>query len=66
MTTMSYTITLDDSESIMLQAALELMIATCQKHLDEGKKAPYWAHRDSAKAVLARMHDDVIWTSYST
>lgn len=37
MTTFVYTITLNDSESIMLEAALKLMIEYCQTQLDNGK-----------------------------
>lgn len=63
MTTYAYRITLNDSESIMLEAALKLMIEHCQKKLDEGASAPYWAHRESAKDVLSRLNDDVKQTS---
>jgi hypothetical protein len=63
MTTFAYTITMDDSEVIMLQAALELMIKHCQNKLDEGAGAPYWAHKHSAQSVLEKLYDDTIQTS---
>ena len=58
MTTYAYTIILDDSEIIMMKAALELMIEHCQKKLDDGEGAPYWAHRHSARNVLERLYFD--------
>jgi len=63
MTTYTYPIILDDSESIMLQSALELMIKHCQQKIDEGAGAPYWAHKQSAKNVLEKLHDNTIQTS---
>lgn len=63
MTTFEYTITLNDSEVIMLKAALELMIKHCQEKLDEGSGAPFWAHKDSAQNVLKRLYDNTIQTS---
>jgi hypothetical protein len=41
MTTYAYTITMNDSEVIMLKAALELMIKHCQDKLDEGADATF-------------------------
>jgi len=66
MTTYAYRITLNDSESIMLEAALELMIAHCEKKLKAGAGAPNWAHRHSARAVLARLYKDTELTSWNT
>ncbi len=63
MTTYSYTITLNDSEAIMIKAALELMIKHCQEKLDEGAGAPYWAHKHSAQNVLDKLYDNTIQTS---
>jgi hypothetical protein len=65
MTTFAYTITVNDSESIMLKAALELMIKHCQEKLDQGEGAPYWAHKNSAQSVLDRLDDNAIQTSGS-
>jgi len=42
MTTYSFTITLNDSETIMRIAALNLRIKHCQEKLDAG--APYCSH----------------------
>jgi hypothetical protein len=60
MTTYSYTIILNDSEIIMLEAALKLMMTHCQEKLDEGEKAPFWAHKKSAEDVLARLCDNTV------
>lgn len=59
MTTFEYTITLDDSEAIMLEDALHLMIKHCQQKLDEEAGAPYWAHRKSAQDVLSRLNGNI-------
>jgi len=63
MTSYAYTITLDDSEAIMLEAALELMIKHCQEKLDEGAGAPYWAHQRSAQKVLEKLNGDTTLAS---
>ncbi|MBS1950126.1 MAG: hypothetical protein OJF59_000166 [Cytophagales bacterium] len=63
MSTYAYTIVFNDSEIIMLQSALSLMIDHCQKKLDEGEGAPYWAHLSSAKEVLKKLDSDVVQVS---
>ena len=63
MTTYSYKIVLDDSEAIMLKAALELMRTHCQEKLDSGADAPYLAHKDSAQSVLNKLYENTIQTS---
>ena len=63
MTTFAYRITMNDSEAIMLKAALELMIKHCQQKLDDGAGAPYLAHRHSAQSVLDKLYDNKIQTS---
>lgn len=63
MTTFIYKITLNDSEVIMMKAALELMIKHCQEKLDEDAVAPFWAHKHSAQNVLERLEDNTIQTS---
>ena len=63
MTTYAYTITMNDSEAIMLKAALELMIKYCQEKLDDGAGAPFWAHKHSAQNVLEKLYDNTIQTS---
>lgn len=59
MTQYSYKIMFSDSEMIMLKAALNNMIEHCQEQLDQGKTAPYWAHKRSAQRVLDKLYDDV-------
>ncbi len=63
MTTFAHTITFDDGEIVMLQAALELMIEHSSKQLEEGKGAPNWAHKTHAQEVLKRLYDDTLQTS---
>lgn len=63
MTTYAHTITLNDSEAIMLKAALELMIKYCQEKLDEEAGPPYWAYRHSAQSVLSKLYDNTFQTS---
>ncbi|MEN9549970.1 MAG: hypothetical protein RIR12_2561 [Bacteroidota bacterium] len=63
MTTFAYNITLNDSEAIMLKAALELMIKHCQEKLDEKAGAPFWAHKHSAQSVLEKLYEITIQTS---
>ena len=56
MTTYSYTITLDDSEHIALEAALKLMIEHCEAMLSKGAGAPFWAHRQSCQQISEKLH----------
>tara|TARA_B110000977_G_scaffold157457_1_gene200547 strand:- start:54 stop:272 length:219 start_codon:yes stop_codon:yes gene_type:complete len=63
MTTFSYKIVLNDSEAIMLKAALELMMTHCQEKLDSDAGAPYWAHKRSAQSVLNKLYANTIQTS---
>lgn len=63
MTTYSYNITLNDSEVIMLEKALNQMIDHCKMQLDNGEGAPFWAHKQSAQSVLEKLQAKVIQTS---
>lgn len=63
MTTYAYKLTLDEGESITLEAALELMIDHCEKQLAEGNKTPYYAHKSSAQKILDRLYSNVQQTS---
>ncbi len=63
MTKYSQEITLNDSESIMLKEALELMIANCQNKINEGMGAPYHAHLSSAQRVLSKLGRNRFQTS---
>jgi len=63
MTTFQHKIYLNDSEVIMLQSALELMIKNCQNKLDQGAGAPYWAHKQSAENILKKLFENTIQTS---
>jgi hypothetical protein len=56
MTTYSYKLVLDDCESIMMDAALEIMIKHCEDKLIEKSEAPFHALLASAKAVKSRMY----------
>ena len=59
MTQFSYKIILNDSEMIMLRAALKNMILHCEAQLENGETAPYWAHKRNAEKVLNRLYDDM-------
>lgn len=63
MTTYAYDLTLNDSEIIMLESALKLMIETCDKNIASGEGAPYRAHKNSAENVLKRLDGNVRQTS---
>jgi hypothetical protein len=63
MTTYAHTITLNDSEVIMMKAALDLIIKHCQEKLDEGAGAPFWAHKNSAQSVKEKLYENTIQTS---
>ena len=65
MTTYQYILTISDSESIMLESALKFMIERCEMELETNPRAPYYAHLQSAKAVMARLNDDMVLTSKS-
>jgi hypothetical protein len=65
MTTYSYTLVLNDSEVIMLEAALKLMLKHCEWELSGGPKAPFWAWQHSAQNVMSRLHQNAQLTSYS-
>ena len=58
MTTYQYTIKLDDSEAIMLEAALKHYLEHCNEQLAVETKAPYLAHKQSAAEVLSRINQD--------
>jgi hypothetical protein len=56
MTTFAYDITLNDSEVIMLKAALEIMIEHCEAKIAVGEGAPFFAHKISTQSDLTRLH----------
>jgi hypothetical protein len=55
MTTYAYTLTINDSQRIALEAALNLMIEHCEAKLAAGEGAPYWAHRKSCNEILEKL-----------
>jgi hypothetical protein len=55
MTSYRYTIGLDDSETIALEAALRLMEEYCREQLSDGPKAPYWAYQQSVRSLLDKL-----------
>ena len=65
MTTMSYKLSLNDSEKIMLEEALKMMIEKCEREINLNPRAPFLAHLKHAKALYARRHKDRIQTSGS-
>lgn len=66
MTTFSYTLVFDDSESIVLEAALKMMIKQCEAELAADPEARCWASHRSAKELLSRLSENAEITSYST
>ena len=65
MATYQYTLTISDSKSNMLESALKFMIDRCEREITTNSRAPYYAHRESAKAIMARLNDDMVMTSKS-
>jgi len=63
MTTYAYKLIINDGESIMLEAALKLMIAECESNIAKGEGAPNFAHKSSAENVLSRLHENMTQTS---
>lgn len=63
MTTYSFGLTFNESELIMLEAALKLMMKTCEENITKGEGAPNWSHKNSAENVLSRLHNNVKQTS---
>jgi len=66
MTTMSYKLSLNDSEMIMLEEALKMMIEKCEREITLNPRAPFLAHLESAKALTARLHKNTVQTSGNT
>jgi len=60
MTTYAYTVTMNDSEIIMLRAALELMIKHCEQKMEAGPKAHYWA-----QSVLDKLYNSTIQNHFN-
>jgi hypothetical protein len=63
MTTYRHDISLNDSETIMLEEALKLMIKECDNKIAQGHHAPFHAHKNSAEKVLSRLYDNQTQTS---
>ncbi len=63
MSTYHHQVILNDSESIMLQMALENMIALCDEKLKNGHISPYQKHKHSAEALLGRLYQNMVQTS---
>jgi len=59
-------LTLNDSELIAVQAALEHYRKSCEVKLADGPQAPYWAHLRAIDAVLGRLFADTQMTSTSS
>lgn len=55
MTTWSYTIQLNDSERIALDAALELLQAKCDLQIAKKQGAPYHAHLVSIASIQHKL-----------
>ncbi len=66
MTAYSYRVTLSDSESIMLDEALKMMIQRCEAEIAMGGTAPFYSWLHSAKEVKGRLHSDTKMMSASS
>lgn len=63
MTTYSYSLVLDDSELIALEAALDMLLERCGHELESEPRAPYWAWRESANRIKSRIYERARQTS---
>ena len=63
MTTFSYTLVLDDTESSALDAALDMLIERCVHELASGPRAPYGAWKQSASRIKSRLYEHTRQTS---
>ncbi len=63
MTTFAYTVVLNDSEVIAIEAALELLIKHCDKNLKNGPRAPYYIWRVHAERIKAKLTENSVQTS---
>ena len=66
MTTFKFNIKVDDSEIIMLEYALELMMDHCREKIEQGIVTPYKAHLRSAKDVQLRLKKNPENSSYNS
>ena len=55
MTTYTYNVTLDDSDSVMLGYALRHYIEHCEAEIKNGKKVPFKSHKETARNFLDKM-----------
>jgi len=55
MTIYSYSLAIDDSQFLTLEAAVKLMIEHCEEKLSEGAGAPFWAHKQSCGKILEKL-----------
>ena len=55
MTKSFYTITLDDSECMAVEASLRAMIEKCTHRIEQGEVTPYFAWKSHCLAVLNKL-----------
>lgn len=58
MTTYSYTLVLNDGESITLDAALDLLLEKCEQELAEGPKPPFSAWRSNIVSIRKKLNEN--------
>ena len=63
MTTFNYNLVLDDNESIMMSAALELMIKHCEDQIKTKPESHFSFLLESAIAVKSRMYSNTVQMS---
>ena len=66
MTTYSYSVILNDSDVIAVEAALRMYIKYCDEQLRNGPRAPFIAHRLHAEQILSRLSSNATMTSTSS
>lgn len=63
MTTLSYKLTLNDTEAIALTEAIDFYARYCRQQLTAGAQAPYWSHQDSLENIRNRLCGETTITS---
>ena len=65
MTTYSFNLKLSETEAIMLQEALKMMMSHCETEIESGETAPFHAWLHSAREVNGRlfMHSEMTSTN---
>lgn len=66
MTTYRFKLTLTETETVMLDEALKMMIDRCEAEIEKGGTAPFYSWLLSAKALKGRLYSDADLMSTSS